>query len=135
MAAIPPPLDAVMPLYKRQLTASVTSADCVRAARPESFHSVSYGHNNIHECVLQGDYECDSDAVDVSSRRGISGYFTTGKKRNKGSGFCSLRLKNKQVPLLTEKKRDLLYFFIKKHFIKTKCLFTVQEIRVLLEKT
>lgn len=76
--AIPPPLDAVMPLYKRQLTARVISADFVGWARVESFHSVSYGRNNIHKCVLQGDYECDNDAGDVSSRRGISGYFTTG---------------------------------------------------------
>lgn len=76
--AIPPPLDAVMPLYKCQLTAGVISADLVRWARLESFHSLSYGRNNVHKCVLQGDYECDSDAVDVRHRRRISGYFTTG---------------------------------------------------------
>lgn len=71
-AGLPPPLDAVMPLYKCQLATRVISADCVRRARLESFHSVSYGRNNIHKCVLQGDYERDSDAVDVSRRRGLA---------------------------------------------------------------
>lgn len=37
----------------------------------ESFHSMSYYRNNIQECVLQGDYSCDSDAVDGSRRWGL----------------------------------------------------------------
>lgn len=38
----------------------VISADFFRWAHLESFHSLTYGRNNIHKCVLQGDYECDS---------------------------------------------------------------------------
>jgi len=33
---------------------------------------MSYYRNNIPECVPQGDYGCDSDAVDVSCRLGIT---------------------------------------------------------------
>ena len=39
--------------------------------RLESFHRMSYYRNNIQECVLQGDYGCDSDAVDVRRRWGL----------------------------------------------------------------
>ena len=71
-----------MPLYKCQLTARGISADFVRWARLESFHSVSYGRNNIHKCVLQGDYECDSDAVDVSRRRRLADILQLVCKKN-----------------------------------------------------
>lgn len=36
-----------------------------RRADLEPLHNVSYDCNNIHECVLQGYYEHDNDAVDV----------------------------------------------------------------------
>lgn len=32
---------------------------------------MSYHHNNIQECVLQGDYGGDSDGVDVEPRWGL----------------------------------------------------------------
>lgn len=58
-----------------------------------------------------------SVTVDVSSRRGISEYFTTGIKKKKIQfGLCSFWLNKQQVPLFTEKKEDIAFFLYKKAF-------------------
>lgn len=44
---------------------------------------MTYCRNNIQECVLQGDYGCDRDAVDKKRRRGLLVIITTGKTKKK----------------------------------------------------
>lgn len=63
--------------------------------RLESFHSMSYYRNNIQECVLQGDYGCDSDAVDVRRRWGLLGIIAALQlvkkkqlRKKTNCGFC-----------------------------------------------
>lgn len=67
---------AEMPLHKCLLTVKRKDGGNrlfkrQRTVRLESFHSMSYYRNKIQECVLRGDYCCDSDAVDVRRRWGL----------------------------------------------------------------